>query len=159
MIEFPTVEASALSPRPAGGPDPAQRSEGGGAVSRASDSPPLAIIDGGPPASGGTGREIVDLGAVLLSLRERDYLSVMVEGGASVLGSAFDMGLVDEVWAFVAPVIIGGGQPAVAGEGPQRIADACRLHDIHTEALGRDMLFRGLTAEEDRLEAPCSLAS
>ena len=99
------------------------------------------------------------MGAVLLALRERDCLSVMIEGGARVLGSAFDMGLVDEVWAFVAPLIVGGGQPAVAGEGPQRIADAYRLHGVRTETLGRDVLFRGLIAEEQLSEAPCSPAS
>lgn len=98
----------------------------------------------------------VDLGGVLLALRERECLSVMIEGGAHVLGAAFDMSLIDEVWTFVAPVIIGGGQAAVAGEGPSRIADAYRLFDTHAEALGPDTLFRGLTAEEDTLEAPCS---
>ena len=98
----------------------------------------------------------VDVGAVLLHLRERGCLSVMIEGGASVLGSAFGTGLVDEVWAFVAPVVIGGGQPAVAGEGPALIADAYRLHGVRTEALGPDILIRGLTAEEEETEAPCS---
>ena len=104
----------------------------------------------------------VDLGAVLLSLRERGCLSVMIEGGGRVLGSAFDTGLVDEVWAFVAPLIVGGGQPAVDGEGPARIADAYRLHAMRTEALGPDILFRGLTAPEETEaagEPACSLAS
>ena len=107
----------------------------------------------------GAGRP--DLRGVLEHLRQRDVLSVMIEGGAGLLGSAFDAGLVDEVWAFVAPLVIGGGQPAVAGAGPDRLEDAFRLHDVHTEALGPDILVRGLTAEERTQipEAPCSLAS
>ncbi|WP_081871326.1 bifunctional diaminohydroxyphosphoribosylaminopyrimidine deaminase/5-amino-6-(5-phosphoribosylamino)uracil reductase RibD [Parvularcula oceani] len=98
----------------------------------------------------------VDLRAVLLALRKRDCLSVMVEGGASVLGSAFDRGLVDEVWAFLAPVIIGGGQPAIAGRGPDTVAEALRLSGAVTETHGPDILIRGLT---QRQEAACSLAS
>ena len=103
----------------------------------------------------------VDLGAVLLALRERDCLSVMIEGGARVLGTAFDGGFVDEVWAFVAPLVVGGGQMAVAGEGPARLEDAFRLHGVRTERLGADVLIRGLTAEErdQGSEAACSLAS
>ena len=103
----------------------------------------------------------VDLGAVLLALRERDCLSVMIEGGAGVLGSAFDAGLVDEVWAFLAPLVIGGGQMAVAGDGPARLEDAFRLHDVETESLGPDILVRGLTTETQTQgsEAACSLAS
>ena len=103
----------------------------------------------------------VDLAAVLAALRARDCLCVMIEGGAALLGSAFDAGLVDEVWAFLAPVIIGGGQPAVAGQGPARLADAFRLHAVRTEALGPDILVRGLTAADahQTSEAPCSLAS
>jgi diaminohydroxyphosphoribosylaminopyrimidine deaminase/5-amino-6-(5-phosphoribosylamino)uracil reductase len=82
----------------------------------------------------------------------------MIEGGAQVLGSAFDARLVDEVWAFVAPIVIGGGQPAVMGKGPDLVADAFRLSDVRTEALGPDMLVRGLT-NINHQEASCSLAS
>ena len=82
----------------------------------------------------------------------------MIEGGARVLGSAFDDALVHEVWAFVAPVIVGGGQPAVAGRGPALIQDAWRLSDLATEALGPDLLVRGLTNIQHAEDA-CSLAS
>ena len=156
---------------PSGQPLPRERSKspiwGEGTIGRtaldAAIVPSPGIVDADLSRGRGEGRSTVDLGAVLLALRERGCQSVMIEGGARVLGSAFDMGLVDEVWAFVAPLVIGGGQPAVAGEGPARLADAFRLHDARTEALGPDVLIRGLTAaeetEETQTEDVCSLAS
>ena len=54
-----TVAVKRPVPARAGGPDPAKRSEGGETLQAehgaASERPPLAIEDGGPPASGGTG--------------------------------------------------------------------------------------------------------
>jgi diaminohydroxyphosphoribosylaminopyrimidine deaminase/5-amino-6-(5-phosphoribosylamino)uracil reductase len=85
-----------------------------------------------------------DVEDLLIDLRARGCLAVLVEGGAETLGSFFDAGLVDEVHAFLAPVIVGGGKSAVSGEGVAAIAAAHRLTDIETETLGRDILVRGL---------------
>jgi diaminohydroxyphosphoribosylaminopyrimidine deaminase/5-amino-6-(5-phosphoribosylamino)uracil reductase len=71
-----------------------------------------------------------------------------------VHGAFFDAGLVDEVWAFVAPVVIGGdGAPApVGGRGAASMARAQRLTQVVTERLGVDVLVRGVPASviEDR---------
>ena len=98
-----------------------------------------------------------DLAAVLRHLRARDCLSVMIEGGGTLLGSAFDAGLVNEVWAFLAPMVMGGGRMAVDGFGPARLSGAFELTDFIPEALGRDMLIRGIVARRE--EAACSRAS
>lgn len=84
-----------------------------------------------------------DAAALLPALYARSVRAVMVEGGAGVLGAFFDAGLVDEVWAFIAPIVIGGGRPAVAGAGPLALADALRLENVETETLGADFLIRG----------------
>lgn len=84
-----------------------------------------------------------DLQELLGELKIRGCCGVMVEGGAQVLGAFFDAGLVDEVWAFIAPIVIGAGKPPIAGEGVARIADALRLCDLETETLGADILARG----------------
>ena len=92
--------------------------------------------------SGQDGR--VDLAELLNELGRRNKLSVLVEGGATLLGSLFDAGLVDKVHAVIAPLIIGGPAPAaVAGEGAQRMADARRLTDVTVERLGDDVLVTG----------------
>jgi diaminohydroxyphosphoribosylaminopyrimidine deaminase/5-amino-6-(5-phosphoribosylamino)uracil reductase len=95
------------------------------------------------PADPASGR--VELGELLRALGSRDILSLLVEGGGELLGSLFDLGLVDKVQAIVAPSIIGGQEApaAVAGRGAYRMADALRLRDLTVERLGEDVLVTG----------------
>jgi diaminohydroxyphosphoribosylaminopyrimidine deaminase/5-amino-6-(5-phosphoribosylamino)uracil reductase len=90
----------------------------------------------------------VDLGEIIRALGSRDILSLLVEGGGELLGSFFDLGLVDKVQAIIAPIIIGGQEApaAVAGRGARRMADALRLRDVTVERLGEDVLVTGYTA-------------
>ncbi|GGY44894.1 riboflavin biosynthesis protein RibD [Parvularcula lutaonensis] len=85
-----------------------------------------------------------DLKEALRYLHSRGLVDVMIEGGGTLLGAAFDAGVVDEVWAFVAPVLFGAGRPAIAGRGPESLADAFQLTKVETETLGPDILVRGL---------------
>lgn len=89
--------------------------------------------------------------AVLLeALYARGVRSLMVEGGAQVLGSFFDAKLVDEVWAFVAPVLIGGAGPSpIAGAGVARLQDCPRLTEVKTQILGCDFLLRGTVKSKE----------
>jgi diaminohydroxyphosphoribosylaminopyrimidine deaminase/5-amino-6-(5-phosphoribosylamino)uracil reductase len=93
------------------------------------------------PADGGR----VSLGALLDEVGHRDVTSLLVEGGAAVHGALFDGSHVDQVTAFVAPVIIGGtaAPGAVGGEGVARLVDAARLMDIEVQRLGADTLISG----------------
>lgn len=88
----------------------------------------------------------VDLEALLDALGERHLQSLMVEGGAELLGALFDAELIDEVWAFIAPMLIGGGQDApsaIDGFGVALVDQAPRLKDMQIERLGEDILIRG----------------
>lgn len=90
----------------------------------------------------------VNLDQLLPALAQRGILSVWAEGGATVLGQLFDAGHVDEVWAFVAPIILGGdARPAVGGEGVARVAEAWRLREPVVEWAGGDMLVRGYAGD------------
>ena len=82
---------------------------------------------------------------LLAELGQRGIVSILVEGGGEVLGSLFDEGLVDEVMAFIAPMIIGGksAPPAVAGRGALALADAMRLRKVRLERCGDDILVTG----------------
>jgi diaminohydroxyphosphoribosylaminopyrimidine deaminase/5-amino-6-(5-phosphoribosylamino)uracil reductase len=103
--------------------------------------PAAARLRGGP--------HLVDDGRDLPGLLDRlggmDVLSLLVEGGATVHGSFFDQRLVDRVYAYLSPTIIGGGQAptAVAGAGAERMADAFRLALVETTVLGTDILVSG----------------
>lgn len=89
----------------------------------------------------------VDLVALLAWLGKSGLQSVLAEGGPTLHGALFDAGLIDEVQAFIAPVIIGGirARPAVAGLGAASLEDAMALHDTRVELHGQDMLVRGYT--------------
>ena len=94
-----------------------------------------------------TGDRRADPEDLLALLGERGLNAVMVEGGGESLGAFFDGDLVDEVWAFIAPVIIGGpGKAPVSGAGAASLEDAFRLRDVETEVLGGDILMRGRVA-------------
>ena len=87
----------------------------------------------------------VALEGLLSLLGKRGIAQVLVEGGGELLGSLFDQGLVDKVYAFIAPIIIGGrgAIPAVGGEGVEKLAQAPRLEGVHQERLGEDLLVWG----------------
>ena len=87
----------------------------------------------------------VDLRALLALLGERDVTSVLVEGGGAVLGTLFDLRLVDKVVSFVAPVIIGGRDAVspVGGAGVADMADALRLQDVQVRRFGEDVAVIG----------------
>jgi len=95
----------------------------------------------------------VDLGKLLEELGKRQITSILVEGGGILLGSLFDLGLVDKVIAFIAPVIIGGAEAktAVAGRGVDQVAESFRLEGLRVEKLGDDLMVSGyVTAKGGR---------
>lgn len=88
----------------------------------------------------------LDLDQLLSALGERGIMAVWAEGGATLLGSLFDTGHVDEVWAFIAPLIMGGAGPAaVGGRGANLVAHAWSLRETTVQQVGQDVLVRGYT--------------
>jgi diaminohydroxyphosphoribosylaminopyrimidine deaminase / 5-amino-6-(5-phosphoribosylamino)uracil reductase len=97
----------------------------------------VEVVDEGP---GG-----IDLRALMTLLGTRHVISVLVEGGARVLGSAFDAGIVDKVVAMLAPRIIGGAAApgAVGGTGVPSLAASPLLADVSVETAGPDFIVTG----------------
>jgi diaminohydroxyphosphoribosylaminopyrimidine deaminase / 5-amino-6-(5-phosphoribosylamino)uracil reductase len=62
----------------------------------------------------------------LKTLFARDRQHVFLEGGPTLAAAFLDAGLVDEIVTYVAPMLLGAGQPAVADLGVTTIADAVR---------------------------------
>ncbi len=88
----------------------------------------------------------VDLDGLLEHLGgQREVTSVLVEGGKTLLGTLFDLGLVDKVVAFVAPTIIGGDEAptAVGGRGVDTMSDVLKLERTRVRRLGRDTAIIG----------------
>lgn len=86
-------------------------------------------------------RSGTDLPAVLAELRDRGVQRVFIEGGPTVASAFLRDGLVDEVLAYVAPVLLGGQRLALSDIGVPTIAAARRLDVAVVERLGPDLLI------------------
>ena len=78
-------------------------------------------------------------------LKEQEIISVLVEGGGKTLGIFIDERLFDKVYAFYAPIIIGGkeGVSAIGGSGASYIKDAVRLKNLTLKKFDDNMLIIG----------------
>ncbi|GGJ07767.1 riboflavin biosynthesis protein RibD [Alicyclobacillus cellulosilyticus] len=85
----------------------------------------------------------VDLHAALRALADIGIDSVLVEGGGRLAGALLRAQLIDQVVYYVAPKLLGGGRPALAGEEPARMADAVALCDVSVEVVGQDVRITG----------------
>ncbi len=94
----------------------------------------------------------LDLAALPALLASRQVTNVLLEGGGTVLGSAFADGLIDEVRIFVAPIVIGGSEALspVLGPGVAEITDALKLSGVREQRIGDDILVEGYVT-------PCAL--
>jgi diaminohydroxyphosphoribosylaminopyrimidine deaminase / 5-amino-6-(5-phosphoribosylamino)uracil reductase len=87
----------------------------------------------------------VPLRAFLKRLAKEEIISLMVEGGGEVLGSFFDLSLIDRVCWFISPIILGSSSSrvAVAGLGAAGLNQAPRLQDATIEKVGNSWLITG----------------
>ncbi len=85
-------------------------------------------------ATGGLG-----LTALLGGLRDRDVVSVLLEGGPTLAGSFLREGLVDKVIAYIAPALVGDGHPVISGPLAATMADVRRLRIDDVAQVGPDL--------------------
>lgn len=96
--------------------------------------------------AGGNGR--VTLKILLQHLAKLGVSHVLIEGGGETIADAFNHCLVDQLYCFIAPKIIGGRQAPtpVDGEGVKKIKEALLLKDMEVERVGKDFLVKGYVA-------------
>ena len=89
------------------------------------------------------GKKGIDMCALMDALGQRNVTSLLIEGGGTTHASAFEAGIVDKVWFFVAPKIIGGRDAItpVEGEGVASMAEAILLEDMTVRHVGEDLLI------------------
>src|SRR2546428_379325 len=85
----------------------------------------------------------VSLLALLEELGRRNLLSVLVEGGAEVHAALFEDGLVDKLYAYVAPKLIGGRDAPrpLGGRGVDKLDGGTGFADLDITRLGDDVLL------------------
>jgi len=93
--------------------------------------------------AGDAGR--VPLPDLLGLLGRQQVQSLLVEGGAEVLGAFFQQKLVNQFYFFFAPKFLGGRQaPGVlGGEGIVHLKDAPQARELVIRRLGADLLIKG----------------
>ena len=87
---------------------------------------------------------------MLESLWDMGIKSVFVEGGPGIHASFFDQRLVQRLYLFQAPFLIGGDNAPTIwdGIGSNKVRDGIKLEGLKIETYGRDMFITGRLAEE-----------
>lgn len=91
-----------------------------------------------------------DITAALGELHARGMRHILVEGGPSVLGAFFAAGVVDEVFCYQAPLLVGQGKSSLSGLHTSTLSEAVGLVPDDTAEpaaaqLGPDMLLHFVT--------------
>jgi len=78
-------------------------------------------------------------------LGDMGITSLLIEGGSRVINSALSAGIVDKIFFFYAPKILGGddGVPVCRGEGPDLMSESIQVKDIKVKRFGEDVLIEG----------------
>lgn len=86
----------------------------------------------------------ISIPTLLSILREKEIISLLVEGGGETLGNFIDSGITDKVYAFYAPIIIGGKNAvSIGGKGFNTIRESLKLKNISYKKFGDDILTIG----------------
>jgi len=86
-----------------------------------------------------------DMAAALRFLGEMEITSLMIEGGAMVNAAALSAGIVDKIFLYYAPRILGGtaSVPFVGGAGFASINDAAYVKSTRLHRFGEDFAVEG----------------
>ena len=104
---------------------------------------PLTVIALADRAATSLGGVVSDLTGLTADGSTTGITSVLVEPGPGLFGPLLREGLVDAVWWFTAPVLVGGdGVPAVPALELDAMDQALRLHASRF-VIGDDALFVG----------------
>jgi diaminohydroxyphosphoribosylaminopyrimidine deaminase/5-amino-6-(5-phosphoribosylamino)uracil reductase len=81
-----------------------------------------------------------DFPSMVQWLGRQRYLSLMIEAGSKVNWAALECGIVDKIFFYYAPKILGGMQslPVAGGAGRRRRVDAILFHDVKLHSITPD---------------------
>ena len=94
----------------------------------------------------------IDLNDLMDRLGAMGITSLLIEGGGYVIASALASDIVDKVFFFYAPKILGGndGIPICKGHGPALMNQSVAVHDIEVTRFGDDVLIQGYIKKKGR---------
>lgn len=85
----------------------------------------------------------VDLNDLVDKLYKMNISSILVEGGSMINTSFLENDLVDKIYEFIAPIVVGGknSRSAFMGEGVSEIKDAKKFEINNTQRFGKDIML------------------
>ncbi|MDD3374652.1 MAG: bifunctional diaminohydroxyphosphoribosylaminopyrimidine deaminase/5-amino-6-(5-phosphoribosylamino)uracil reductase RibD [Candidatus Omnitrophica bacterium] len=85
----------------------------------------------------------VDLKKFFKILAGHEITSILVEGGATIVGSVLKQGLADKMWIFIAPKIIGDqeAKSAITGLGIKNVNRSLKLGDMRLKYMKSDIFI------------------
>jgi diaminohydroxyphosphoribosylaminopyrimidine deaminase/5-amino-6-(5-phosphoribosylamino)uracil reductase len=87
---------------------------------------------------------LIDLEPLMNILGSMGITSLLIEGGSRVISSAFSAGIVDKIFFFFAPKILGGdGVPICRGPGPALMSGCIPVKEVEISRFGNDILIEG----------------
>ena len=88
---------------------------------------------------------LIDLRALMDQLGAMEISSLLIEGGSRVLASAFGAGIVNKVFFFFGPKILGGddGVPICSGPGAKLMSQSIAVGDINVQRFDDDVMIEG----------------
>ena len=86
----------------------------------------------------------VDINDLMIKLGEKGIDSLLLEGGSCLNAAFLEAGCVDEVYAFIAPKIIGGehSKSPIGGKGIELMKDAITFDKVEIEQIENDILIK-----------------
>ncbi len=80
---------------------------------------------------------------ILAELHRRQLQTVLIEGGATVASSALETGIVDKVYVFQSPKVLGPGKSFTHGLAVRGLGQAIELKPVDHHCIGPDFLTEG----------------
>ena len=92
--------------------------------------------------NGKTNKSGFDLKHLMKHLVKKDLTSVLIEGGGEINNSALKAGIVDKIYIFISPILIGGKQAPglIGGLGVSKIVKALSLKNMKVTEMGEDLM-------------------
>jgi len=90
----------------------------------------------------------VDLLDLLKKAKEKNITSILVEGGKKVFTSFLKNRLVDKIYYFISPKILGNGESSFGDLGIFKISDSIYLKDAEIRKFSNDLLISGYPVYE-----------
>ena len=94
----------------------------------------------------------VDINDLMIKLGQMGIDSLLLEGGSCLNAAFLEAGCVDEVYAFIAPKIIGGeySKSPIGGKGIELMKDAITFDKVEIEQIENDILIKGRITSTDK---------